>query len=105
MTRGDPPQKLSSLIRAAERFRPLHKFMGVESVRKIITGLEYGQQLLRKMMITVTGAKLLHLHSVSPFSPQPLTPFEVSGCSISPWVSRVEFEPINLCMGRKRSAA
>jgi hypothetical protein len=29
-----------------------------------------------KLIITVTGAKLLHVHSVSPFSEQPLTPFE-----------------------------
>jgi hypothetical protein len=42
--------------------------MGVESVWKNETGLEYGQQLLRELMITMTGAKLLHVHSVSPFS-------------------------------------
>jgi hypothetical protein len=76
MTRGEKPQKSPPLIRAAERFRPLHKFMGVELVQKIETGLEYGQQLLRILMITVTGAKLLHVHSVSPFCRQPLTPIE-----------------------------
>jgi hypothetical protein len=45
-------------------------------VRKIETGLECGQWLLRKWKFTVTGAKLLHVHSVSQFSRQPLTPFE-----------------------------
>ena len=38
-TRGDPPRKSSSLIRAAEYFRPLHKFKGVDSAQKIETGL------------------------------------------------------------------
>jgi hypothetical protein len=41
--------------------------MGAALVWKIETGLEYGQWLLRKPIITVTGAKLLHVHSVSQF--------------------------------------
>jgi hypothetical protein len=44
--------------------------------RKIETGLECDQRLLRKLKITVTGAKLLYEHSVSPFSRQLLTPYE-----------------------------
>ena len=79
MTRGEPPRKSSSPIRAAERFRPLHKLMGVESVRKIETGLECDQRLLRKLKNTVTGAHcamLPYAHSISQFSRQPLTPFK-----------------------------
>ena len=53
ITRGDPPRKSSSPIRGAEYFRPLHKFKGVESVRKIETGLERGQRLWRKLRNTV----------------------------------------------------
>jgi hypothetical protein len=40
--------------------------------------LKCSQWLLGKMNITVTGAKLLHVHSVSQFSWQPPTPFESS---------------------------
>ena len=43
ITRGDPPRKSSSPIRASEYFRPVHKLIGVKSVRKIETGLECGQ--------------------------------------------------------------
>jgi hypothetical protein len=50
--------------------------MDVALVWKIEMGLECGQWLLKKLKITVTGAKLLHAHSVSHFSRQPLTPFE-----------------------------
>ena len=53
MRRGDPPRKSSSLIRAAECFRPLRKFKGVESVRKTETGLKRGQRLSRKLRNTV----------------------------------------------------
>jgi hypothetical protein len=52
--------------------------MAVALVRKIETGLECGQWLLRKLKLTVTGAKLLHVYSVSLFSRQPSTPFESS---------------------------
>ena len=38
MRRGDPPRKSSSPIRGAEYFRPLHKLIGVKSVRKIERG-------------------------------------------------------------------
>ena len=48
MRRGDPPWKSSSPIRGAEYFRPLHKFIGVKSARKIEAGLERGQRLPRK---------------------------------------------------------
>jgi hypothetical protein len=81
MTWGEPPRKSSSLIRAAKRFRPLNKHIGVDSVRKIETGLECDQRLLRKLKNTVTGAHcamLLYEHSISQFSQQPLTPFEPS---------------------------
>ena len=79
ITRGDPPRKSSSLIRAAEYFRPLHKLIGVKSVQKIATGLECDQRLLTKLKITVTGAHcatLLCEHSISQFSRQSPTPFE-----------------------------
>ena len=81
ITRGDPPRKSSTPIRAAEYFRPVHKLIGVKSVQKIETGLECDQRLLRKLKITVTGAHcatLLCEHSISQFSRQPLTPFEPS---------------------------
>jgi hypothetical protein len=51
-------------------------FMVVVLVRKIEMGLECGQWLLRKWINTVTGAKLLHVQSISPFSQQLPTPFE-----------------------------
>ena len=47
MRRGGPRPKLPSPIRAAECFQPLLVFMGVESRRKIETGLERGQGLSR----------------------------------------------------------
>ena len=53
MRRGDPPRKSSSPIRCAEYFRPLHKFIGVKSARKIEAGLERGQRLPRKLRNTV----------------------------------------------------
>jgi hypothetical protein len=61
-------------------FLAFHTFMAVASVWKIETGLECGQwsRLLIKLKITVTGAKLRHVHSVSHYSLQPLTPFESS---------------------------
>jgi hypothetical protein len=73
--------------------------MGIESLWKIETRLEYGQQLLRKLINTITGAKLLHVHSVSPFSRQPLIPSESS------FDFRTSSTPINLSKGRKRSSA
>jgi hypothetical protein len=44
--------------REAECFQPFHRFMSVELVRKIEiqVGLECDQQLLRKLIITMTGA-------------------------------------------------
>jgi hypothetical protein len=53
MTRGEPPRKSSSPIRAAEHFRPLHKLRQAESVRKIETGLERGQWLPRNLRNTL----------------------------------------------------
>jgi hypothetical protein len=50
--------------------------MAVASAWKIEMGLECCQWLLRKLKIIVTGAKLLHVHSVSQFSWQPLTSLE-----------------------------
>jgi hypothetical protein len=76
MTKEEPPQKSSLPIRAAECFWPLYTFMDVASVRKIEMGLECCQWLLRKLKNTVTGAKLLHVHSLCQFPRQPLTPFE-----------------------------
>ena len=70
ITRGNPPRKSSSPIRAAEYFRPLHRFKSVDSAQKIETGLECDQWLLRKLKITVTGAHcatLLCEHSISQF--------------------------------------
>jgi hypothetical protein len=58
---------------AAQCFWPLHMLMAVALVRKIE---KCSQWLLRKWKITVTGAKLLHVLSVSQFSWQPPTPFE-----------------------------
>jgi hypothetical protein len=78
MTGGEPAWKLSLPTRAAECFWPLHTFMAVASVWYIETGLECGQWLLTKLKITVTGAKLRHVHSVSQYSLQLLTPFESS---------------------------
>ena len=49
---GDPPRTSSSLTRCAEYFRPLHKFIGVKSVRKIKTGLERDRWLSRKLRNT-----------------------------------------------------
>jgi hypothetical protein len=49
--------------------------------------------VLGKLIITVTDAKLLHVHSVSPFSRQPPTPFK----------SRFN-HPLNYAKGRKRCA-
>jgi hypothetical protein len=60
--------KLLSLIRAAERFRPLNKFTGVESVWKIETGLKRGLLLPRKQRITIQGAHAEAQYIVS-FSP------------------------------------
>jgi hypothetical protein len=42
--------------------------MGIALVWNIETGLECGQWLPRLLKITVTGAKLLHVDSVSIFS-------------------------------------
>jgi hypothetical protein len=52
--------------------------MGVASVQKIEMGLKCYQWWLKKLETTVTGAtsKLLHLHSASEFSWQPLAPFK-----------------------------
>ena len=79
MRRGDPPRKSSSPIRASECFRPLHKLIGVESVRKIETGLERGQWLSRKLRNTVLMLSSCPAWPVCcnyQFSQQPLTAFE-----------------------------
>jgi hypothetical protein len=47
MRRGGPRPKSASQIRAAECFWPLRVLMGVESRRKIETGLERGRRLSR----------------------------------------------------------
>jgi hypothetical protein len=58
MRRGGPRPKSPSPIRAAECFWPLRVFMGVESRRKIETGLERGQGLSRKLRNTVLMCKI-----------------------------------------------
>ena len=70
MTRSDLPWKSKSLIHAAEGFWPLQAIKGVESIRKIETGLECDQQLLRKLRITVPcdrmrGSKREHTHTIA----------------------------------------
>jgi hypothetical protein len=114
MTRGEPPQKSSLPIRVAECFLPLHTCIGVALVLKIETGLECRQWLLRKMIITVTGAKLLHVHSVSQSSRQPLTPFEshfIFADRVDPpklqtdsTCLRTNATPLITCNGRKHFA-
>ena len=54
---GELGSKSPSPIRAAECFRPFHVFMGGKSGRKIETGLECGQPLLRKSIITTTPSR------------------------------------------------
>ena len=79
MTRSDLPRKSKSRIHAAEGFRPLQAIKGVESVRKIETGLECDQRLPRKLRITVPCDRMRgsqREHNKSQFSQQPLTPFE-----------------------------
>ena len=56
MWRGELRSKSPSPIRAAECIRPLQMFTGVESVRKIETGLEGGGWLLRKLRNTELAA-------------------------------------------------
>ena len=51
--RGEQRSKSPTLIRAAECFRPLQVFAGVESVQNHETVLERGQQLSRKLRNTV----------------------------------------------------
>jgi len=79
MTRSDLPRKSKSRIHAADGFLPLQAIKGVESVRKIETGLECDQRLPRKLRITVICDRMggsERKHSKSQFSQQPLTPFE-----------------------------
>ena len=79
MTRSDLPRKSKSRIHAAEGFRPLRAIKGVESVRKIETGLKCDQRLPRKLRITVPCDRMRgsqREHNKSLFSQQPLTPFE-----------------------------
>jgi hypothetical protein len=74
--RSEQPWKLLSPIRAAERFRPLHKFRGVESVRSIETGLKRCRRSSIKLRNTVHMQQLSTCHSNDRFSQQPLTAFE-----------------------------
>jgi hypothetical protein len=102
LTRGDPPRKSSSPIRAAEYFLPAHQFKGVKSVRKIETGLECDQRLLRKLKNAVTGAHcamLLYEHNISQF----LNNHRSLSSPVS--IFRTDLTPITLCKGRKHSAA
>jgi hypothetical protein len=61
-------------IRADEYFWPMPVIKGVMLVLTNESGLICCPWLLRKLIITVTGAKLLHVHSVSPFSRQTIDP-------------------------------
>ena len=77
--RGDRPWNSQWPICGAEYFRPLHKFIGVKSVRKIETGLERGQRLSRKLrntVLTQQHSTMSTCHSIFQFSQQPLIAFE-----------------------------
>jgi hypothetical protein len=71
MAGGEPPRKSSSPIRAAEYFLPLHKLR--QANRNWTRMLSV---VAEKIEFFCTGAKLLHVYSVSQFPRQPLTPFE-----------------------------
>ena len=76
---GEPRPKSASLICAAECFRLLQVFKGIESVRNHETGFKGGQWLLRKLRIEVATAwsrSLSRRHSDSQLSRLKLTPFE-----------------------------
>ena len=85
--RGDRPWKSQWPIRAVEYFRPLHKFIGVKSVRKIETGLERGQRLSRKLRNTVL------MHSIRRGNPPRKSSSPIRGAEC--------FRPLNKIIGFK----
>ena len=77
--RGDRPWNSQWPIRGAEYFRPLHKLIGVTSVRKIETGLQRGRWLSRKLrntVLTQQRSTMSTCHSNFQFSQQSLIAFE-----------------------------